>query len=251
MNYFYSNTLRIHAVTVGLIMLAIFNAGCNQKPTSNEIDEVKNELLLKNEILPSKIDEDTELLRISIKSKHVIYDYKFISKTVENISYELFSYWLDSTMVEEVCADKKLVILIDNGLTVTYKYYDKNDGLISDKTISSRDCVELKNEKALRKEMLTNPENFIYGYERLVFETSKMIIFKYLIKGVNKLESNELILFDKWFNEVNLPNICNDKSNQILFDSGYTLSFAYFNQKKKFLVEYVINNKRCNQYAQD
>lgn len=119
-------------VTVGVVIREI---------NSKELDEYSVETLQQvtetlNKSLPSKVDEITELTRVSAKEQTLTYHMRIIGKTAGDIDMSRLS----SHVTKQSCDSKEIREMVANGITVTYAYTDSANTPIGQVKITRREC---------------------------------------------------------------------------------------------------------------
>lgn len=88
---------------------------------------------------PIKIDKDTELSKVSMNGNNVTFKYKLLNIAKDDISYANLQDF-KQTMKNELCKDKEFLKMMKHDKIINIYYYGKYNGLISNITISNREC---------------------------------------------------------------------------------------------------------------
>lgn len=90
--------------------------------------------------LPTMIDEELELTRISAENGELIYHYNVIGYRAEDIDEKKFLPQLKNDTKSNTCKNDDMAYLLKTGVSFVYEYYGKNGDLIGLYRITPRDC---------------------------------------------------------------------------------------------------------------
>ncbi|CEG55551.1 hypothetical protein [Legionella fallonii] len=108
---------------------------------SNDIEyQIKRAVNSINKTVPRKIDESTNIEKVSFDNKLLTYHYKLIDKNKSEINTMFFSLVLKAQLIKTVCKNADLKYYLSRGIDLSYHYVDKNDEEVSDILITKYDC---------------------------------------------------------------------------------------------------------------
>jgi hypothetical protein len=89
---------------------------------------------------PQKIDEETRLDSAATFSKYIIYNNTMTNYTAEQLDVKLFDPIIEETVIGSLCKNKGLVGLIEDGVTMVYRYHGKNGQFITELSKDMSTC---------------------------------------------------------------------------------------------------------------
>lgn len=94
-----------------------------------------------NRALPFMIDKETELLPTQGAPGMLIYSYRLVSFSAEQVNYERFAATAKRQVVQGACGRPETRDdFLKNGVTLRYSYYDKDKRHIATVDVTPADC---------------------------------------------------------------------------------------------------------------
>ena len=107
-----------------------------------------------NKTLPSMVDEELRLDKVTAKDRKMTFHYTLVNFTnVSMPSNKLKSLMYDD-MKNQVCADKDTIMLLKQGMTLDYNYNGKDKKLITVFAFDAKTCGVLTNVEQIKKNIL-------------------------------------------------------------------------------------------------
>lgn len=106
------------------------------KNSSFGIDEELRQMSTKT---PIKIDENSEISMVSVNGNNVTFKYRLLNIAKDDIPYSNLKNF-NQTIKDELCKDKVFLNMMKNNKIIDTFYYGKDNGLISNTTISTQEC---------------------------------------------------------------------------------------------------------------
>lgn len=94
-----------------------------------------------NPHLPANVDADTVLEQIEANGHSLVYVYRLIELTADDISVEQFYDFLTPALTEQSCNFPNLRPLVDAGAELMYRYKGAQGALIGEIRVTAADCL--------------------------------------------------------------------------------------------------------------
>lgn len=113
------------------LLTGYVNAGISDKDLKMLVDAV-------NKKAPVMIDADTQLVGASGANNQLIYKYKLVNYTADQLDKAKFHSIMKPQLIQGTCP--RIKIMLDAGITAVYSYVGKNGGEITSVALSSKEC---------------------------------------------------------------------------------------------------------------
>lgn len=100
---------------------------------THDVDEINKEL-------PTMVDKDTELTKVSLDDSVVNYNYKLVNTQVKQLDIPTFTDAMRSLIVKQVCNNLYSLQLLENGYTISFNYVDKDSADVAKIPLVASDC---------------------------------------------------------------------------------------------------------------
>ncbi|WP_218309919.1 hypothetical protein [Alteromonas antoniana] len=117
----------------------------------NHVTEVENKDELERfvdrsaHLLPMKIDQMTTLQSVdySVESDNYVMSIKLFDIEVQHINTKAFSEQTRDSVLSMTCPSDTFQFLLEQGITVVYRYFDLNGEYVADVTVSLKHCQQI------------------------------------------------------------------------------------------------------------
>ncbi|WP_157600194.1 hypothetical protein [Saccharospirillum impatiens] len=92
-----------------------------------------------NPILPAKIDEDTVLVQLTAEQTTLIYDYKILTLTSQEMPAEELENLMRPIVITQSCSMANIRPILDQGATMRYQYTASDDVWLTEIDVSEQD----------------------------------------------------------------------------------------------------------------
>lgn len=107
--------------------------------TDAELSEMASQV---NSKLPLMINNETRLDNVVGKTNKLTYNHTLINTPASMVTEQMLKAQLEKSLVQQVCTTKVIVdTIVSRGVTISYRYYGKDGGLIGDISITPSQCV--------------------------------------------------------------------------------------------------------------
>jgi|GEM_PF-2364155 len=137
------------AVIINVVFLALNGVQLIKQfiNRDNVINTITQEVTLINRSLPSKIDSETELMKIVFNNNLITYQYRLSNQDKSKINPYLFAKTMKPRLLNLVCNSDDLNAYLSKGINVSYNYVDRDNNQIINFIINPNDCMQ-KNDVA-------------------------------------------------------------------------------------------------------
>ena len=113
----------------------------NQLIHRNDIEyKIKEEVNLINKSVPVKINNSTNMEKVSFDNNLVTYEYKILNKEKNEFNIPILSLLLKAQLVKDICKHTSIKNYLSKGINFSYHYVDKNGEEVCDILITQYDC---------------------------------------------------------------------------------------------------------------
>ncbi|MCL9684556.1 hypothetical protein [Legionella maioricensis] len=133
---------KIAVILGSLFLLAGIMQIINQFIHRNDVTyKISQEVNLINKSLPIKMDDETEIEKVSFNNKNLLtYVYRLMQKDKSDISLNVFSFLIKPKLIHLVCSNQALKDYLSKGINVSYHIIDRKGMDVYDYTVTSGDC---------------------------------------------------------------------------------------------------------------
>ena len=128
-----------------MALLAGITASCVANASQTEAErflsiELTKAVIEINSNTPQKLDEDTRLDSAATFKNFIIYNNTMTNYTAEELDVKLLDPIIQENVIGNLCSNKALVSLIDDGVTMVYRYHGKNGQFITELSKDMSTC---------------------------------------------------------------------------------------------------------------
>ena len=141
----WSGLARVAVVIGCLYVMGNLNTYLTQEIDEPKVQEalraskLKEDLLALNKNLPSMVDKNTRIDRISLQGKDIYYNYTLVNHIVSNLDIDRFKAVMIPNLKTSECADRRAYL--DDGRSLVYMYQDKQSNPVIKIVITKADCL--------------------------------------------------------------------------------------------------------------
>ena len=127
---------------LGVVLGALSVAGTLVDRLDQDSDQALREtFVLLNQSLPTMLDDDTRIDRISLQGRDMYYDYTLVGWSVAELDLERFVAVMTAQLKTDHCEDADTRLYLDDGRNMVFMYRDKQSDPVSKIVVSSADCL--------------------------------------------------------------------------------------------------------------
>ncbi len=113
----------------------------NQLIHRNDIGyQIKKEVNLLNQSVPVKINNSTNMEKVSFDNNIVTYEYKILNKEKEEFNIPILTLLLKAQLIRDICKHASVKNYLSKGINFSFHYVDKNGAEVCDILITQYDC---------------------------------------------------------------------------------------------------------------
>ena len=115
-----------------------FGTGVREGKLDAQLREAAN---LLNQRLPMTVDAETRLDSSVAANRQFIYKYTLVNVTADMLTPSELKAAMEETVINRVCTEQGMQVLVKQGVTVSYAYADKNGKEIAVLSVAPSQCV--------------------------------------------------------------------------------------------------------------
>lgn len=133
-------TLARLAVLFGILAAAggIFS-GLAQRTDSDQA--LREAFVLRNQSLPSMIDDEIRFDRISLQGQDIHYDYTLVARLVAELDVERFATLITAKLKTDKCESDEMRPYLDDGRNIVHMFRDKQSDPVAKIVVTGADCL--------------------------------------------------------------------------------------------------------------
>lgn len=128
-------------IAIGLLIWWAAPAYLNNRMDRSSLDHLSNVAAEINRSVPVMIDAETELLPSQAGEAMLVYNYRLVKYSVEQVDHQRFAAGARQKVIQGACNQPVMRDdFLKHGVTLRYSYFDKNKKHIATVEVTPADC---------------------------------------------------------------------------------------------------------------